>query len=67
MAWSFLQLHFWTIRWWRWESLGQSSITTTANYFQVRIDKKINSWSGSIEVGVTQCDPNTLDSPFPSR
>ena len=34
---------------------------------EVRIDKKINSWSGSIEVGVTQCDPNTLDSPFPSR
>ena len=34
---------------------------------QVRIDKKINSWSGSIEVGVTQCDPNTLESPFPSR
>ena len=34
---------------------------------QVRIDKKINSWSGSIEMGVTQCDPNTLESPFPSR
>ena len=35
--------------------------------FEVRIDKKINSWSGSIEVGVTSCDPNTLDAPFPSR
>ena len=34
--------------------------------FEVRIDKKINSWSGSIEVGVTCCDPNTIDVPFPS-
>lgn len=34
--------------------------------FEVRIDKKINSWSGSIEVGVTCCDPNTVDIPFPS-
>lgn len=34
--------------------------------FEVRIDKKINSWSGSIEVGVTSCDPNTLEIPFPS-
>jgi neuralized-like protein 4 len=34
--------------------------------FEVRIDKKINSWSGSIEVGVTCCDPSTIDVPFPS-
>ncbi|XP_078389916.1 neuralized-like protein 4 isoform X4 [Cetorhinus maximus] len=32
--------------------------------FQVRIDRKVNSWSGSIEIGVTALDPNTLD--FPS-
>nr|CAD7587837.1 unnamed protein product [Timema genevievae] len=32
--------------------------------FEVRIDKKINSWSGSIEIGVTACDPETMD--FPS-
>ncbi|XP_067005004.1 neuralized-like protein 4 [Anabrus simplex] len=32
--------------------------------FEVRIDKKINSWSGSIEIGVTTCDPETLE--FPS-
>ncbi len=35
-------------------------------WFEVRIDKKINSWSGSIEVGVTCCDPSTIDVPFPS-
>ena len=34
--------------------------------FEVRIDKKIHSWSGSIEVGVTTCDPDAMDSPFPS-
>uniref|UniRef100_T1IVE5 NHR domain-containing protein n=1 Tax=Strigamia maritima TaxID=126957 RepID=T1IVE5_STRMM len=32
--------------------------------FEVRLDKKINSWSGSIEIGVTTSDPNILD--FPS-
>uniref|UniRef100_A0A665VWZ7 Neuralized-like protein 4 n=1 Tax=Echeneis naucrates TaxID=173247 RepID=A0A665VWZ7_ECHNA len=32
--------------------------------FTVRIDKKVNSWSGSIEIGVTALDPATLD--FPS-
>ncbi|PSN29127.1 Neuralized-like protein 4 [Blattella germanica] len=32
--------------------------------FEVRIDKKINSWSGSVEIGVTSCDPETLE--FPS-
>ncbi|XP_063229643.1 neuralized-like protein 4 [Bacillus rossius redtenbacheri] len=32
--------------------------------FEVRIDKKINSWSGSIEIGVTTCDPDTME--FPS-
>jgi neuralized-like protein 4 len=33
---------------------------------KVRIDQKIHSWSGSIEIGVTSCDPNTLETPFPS-
>ena len=33
---------------------------------EVRIDKKIHSWSGSIEMGITQCDPNMLEVPFPS-
>uniref|UniRef100_A0A8D3A9C8 Neuralized-like protein 4 n=1 Tax=Scophthalmus maximus TaxID=52904 RepID=A0A8D3A9C8_SCOMX len=32
--------------------------------FTVRIDKKVNSWSGSIEIGVTALDPDALD--FPS-
>ncbi|KAM6949638.1 neuralized-like protein 4 isoform 1-T1 [Aplochiton taeniatus] len=32
--------------------------------FTVRIDKKVNSWSGSIEIGVTALDPSALD--FPS-
>ncbi|KAJ7313244.1 hypothetical protein JRQ81_004526 [Phrynocephalus forsythii] len=32
--------------------------------FTVRIDRKVNSWSGSIEIGVTTLDPNHLD--FPS-
>ena len=30
------------------------------------MDKKVHSWSGSIEVGVTACDPDTLESPLPS-
>ena len=36
--------------------------------FQVRVDKKVNSWSGSIEVGVTSSDPDHLSrmQPFPS-
>ena len=34
--------------------------------FEVKLDKKVHSWSGSIEVGVTACDPNTLESPLPS-
>ncbi|XP_061768430.1 neuralized-like protein 4 [Nerophis ophidion] len=32
--------------------------------FTVRIDKKVNLWSGSIEIGVTTLDPALLD--FPS-
>ncbi|XP_064459470.1 neuralized-like protein 4 isoform X2 [Ornithodoros turicata] len=32
--------------------------------FEVRIDKKISTWSGSIEIGVTTLDPSTLT--FPS-
>ncbi|KAM7004274.1 neuralized-like protein 4 [Passerculus sandwichensis] len=32
--------------------------------FTVRIDRKVNSWSGSIEVGVTALDPAELE--FPS-
>ncbi|XP_077270706.1 neuralized E3 ubiquitin protein ligase 4 isoform X1 [Temnothorax americanus] len=31
--------------------------------FEVTIDKKIISWSGSIEIGVTECDPETLEIP----
>lgn len=31
--------------------------------FEVRIDKKVFSWSGSIEIGVTTCDPATLTFP----
>lgn len=32
--------------------------------FEVRIDKKVATWSGSIEIGVTTLDPSTLT--FPS-
>ncbi|KAL3244923.1 hypothetical protein MRX96_018505 [Rhipicephalus microplus] len=32
--------------------------------FEVRIDKKVSTWSGSIEIGVTALDPGTLT--FPS-
>ncbi|XP_023215732.1 neuralized-like protein 4 isoform X1 [Centruroides sculpturatus] len=32
--------------------------------FEVRIDRKVPTWSGSIEIGVTSLDPNALD--FPS-
>ena len=31
--------------------------------FEVKIDKKINSWSGSIEIGVTTSDPHNLNFP----
>lgn len=31
--------------------------------FEVRIEKKIISWSGSIEMGVTVCDPETIELP----
>ncbi|OXU27740.1 hypothetical protein TSAR_003159 [Trichomalopsis sarcophagae] len=31
--------------------------------FQVRIDKKIMIWSGSIEIGVTTCDPDNTNLP----
>ncbi|KAK0040385.1 neuralized-like protein 4 [Biomphalaria pfeifferi] len=32
--------------------------------FEVRIDKKVNSWSGSIEIGVTICEPSNMNFPF---
>ncbi|XP_025081591.1 neuralized-like protein 4 isoform X2 [Pomacea canaliculata] len=32
--------------------------------FEVCIVKKVNSWSGSIEIGVTTCNPDTLTLPF---
>ncbi len=41
-------------------------MVTCLQMFEVRIDKKVNSWSGSIEIGVTACDPNSLDAPLPS-
>ncbi|XP_013418958.1 neuralized-like protein 4 [Lingula anatina] len=31
--------------------------------FEVKIDRKVNSWSGSIEIGVTASDPNHLNFP----
>ncbi|XP_031830044.2 neuralized E3 ubiquitin protein ligase 4 [Nomia melanderi] len=31
--------------------------------FEVRIDKKMTSWSGSIEIGVTECDPEVIELP----
>ncbi|KAL0277171.1 UNVERIFIED_CONTAM: hypothetical protein PYX00_004538 [Menopon gallinae] len=31
--------------------------------FQVKIEKAINSWSGSIQIGVISCDPERLDLP----
>ncbi|XP_012271059.1 neuralized-like protein 4 isoform X2 [Orussus abietinus] len=31
--------------------------------FEVRIDKKLISWSGSIEIGATSCDPETTELP----
>ena len=35
-------------------------------FFQVRLEQKIHSWSGSIEVGVTCGNPDALETPFPS-
>ncbi|KAK3104995.1 hypothetical protein FSP39_014857 [Pinctada imbricata] len=32
--------------------------------FEVKIDKKVNSWSGCIEIGVTTCDPDNLSFPI---
>ncbi|KAK7486086.1 hypothetical protein BaRGS_00022695 [Batillaria attramentaria] len=32
--------------------------------FEVCIGKKVNSWSGSIEIGVTACNPDTLTFPL---
>ncbi|XP_050504188.1 neuralized-like protein 4 [Diabrotica virgifera virgifera] len=31
--------------------------------FEIKIDKKVNTWSGSLEIGVVDCDP--LDFDFP--
>lgn len=31
--------------------------------FQIRIDKLVDKWSGSIEIGVTTHNPNNLDYP----
>lgn len=31
--------------------------------FQIRIDKLVDKWSGSIEIGVTTHIPNNLDYP----
>ncbi|XP_015586465.1 neuralized-like protein 4 [Cephus cinctus] len=31
--------------------------------FEIRIDKKMISWSGSIEIGVTSCDPESMELP----
>ncbi|XP_076042886.1 neuralized-like protein 4 isoform X2 [Oratosquilla oratoria] len=32
--------------------------------FEVKIDKKLNTWSGSIEIGVTVCNPDVIDIPI---
>ncbi|KAK8742036.1 hypothetical protein OTU49_002070, partial [Cherax quadricarinatus] len=32
--------------------------------FEVTIDKKLNTWSGSIEIGVTVCNPDVIDIPI---
>lgn len=32
-------------------------------YRQIRIDKLVDKWSGSIEIGVTTHNPNNLDYP----
>ncbi|CAH1098780.1 unnamed protein product [Psylliodes chrysocephalus] len=31
--------------------------------FEIKIDKKVNSWSGSLEIGVVDCDPLHFDFP----
>ncbi|CAH2003990.1 unnamed protein product [Acanthoscelides obtectus] len=31
--------------------------------FEIKIDKKVNSWSGSLEIGVVDCDPLSFDFP----
>ncbi|CAH0558081.1 unnamed protein product [Brassicogethes aeneus] len=31
--------------------------------FEVKIDRKVNSWSGSLEIGVVDCDPLNFDFP----
>lgn len=31
--------------------------------YQIRIDKLVDKWSGSIEIGVTTHNPNNLDYP----
>ena len=35
---------------------------TDDKIFEIRIDRKVESWSGSLEVGVTTADPQTLTS-----
>ncbi|XP_053378607.1 neuralized-like protein 4 [Mercenaria mercenaria] len=37
---------------------------TDEQVLEVKIDKKVNSWSGSIEIGVTTCDPDNLNFPI---
>ena len=36
---------------------------STCAGFQIRIDKLVDKWSGSIEIGVTTHNPNNLDYP----
>ncbi|KAK9728651.1 Neuralized [Popillia japonica] len=31
--------------------------------FEIKIDRKVNSWSGSLVIGVTECDPMHLEFP----
>ncbi|KAF2900858.1 hypothetical protein ILUMI_05336 [Ignelater luminosus] len=31
--------------------------------FEIKIDRKVNSWSGSLEIGVTECDPLHFEFP----
>ncbi|XP_022100637.1 neuralized-like protein 4 isoform X3 [Acanthaster planci] len=39
------------------------SVLKENEIFEVRIDKKVETWSGSIEVGVTSLDPGNLEFP----
>ncbi|KAF2354220.1 Transposase Tc1-like [Trinorchestia longiramus] len=32
--------------------------------FEIKIDRKLNTWSGSVEIGVTVCNPDVIDIPF---